>query len=464
MPMKKYIRIMMIALTLLTMLSAVISAFAEGQPSLVLDRSAMTLDKGKTQKLKYTLENVEKPKKAKVTWESSDTAVATVKGGAVKAVDAGEAVITCTATLEDGNVLTATASVKVVIPVKGIKILTKANTAVPSGRSFPIEYAIQPENATDQTVAWQSSNEQVMTIGEDGTATALAEGKVQITAETANGKKAKLSLTVTPYAPDIEAVIQKAAYNPEDRTLKVTWKNHGTQTITGLDLRICPLDAEGNILLFGEGEEDELILEQRVFHLFPQAAAGDTVNSAFPIGKDYAAADNILITVMRIVHEDGSEIVLPDDRLCWYSLKGNAYVGPPENSEPYAVPSEETLAAAQETRFGFSAAPLYGETAPAYGYAHSGFLILEIEAGSPAEEMGLAVGDLIFSVNDTPYSREPYLMTLAAAELAQNRPVNILIEREDEILELTIEPDGDETEEPAEAAEPETAEGTDQTP
>ena len=75
----------------LALVLSAVSAWAEetaGTPLLTLDQTELTLVKGKSQKLKTTLENVANPKKAKYAWATSDDTVATVdKGGTVKAKD-----------------------------------------------------------------------------------------------------------------------------------------------------------------------------------------------------------------------------------------------------------------------------------------------------------------------------------------------------------------------------------------
>ena len=184
-------------------LSAVsVWAEAAGTPLLTLDQTELTLVKGKSHKLKTTLENVENPKKAKYAWATSDDTVATVdKGGTVKAKDGGTAQITCTATLEDGSELTATAAVTVTVPVSAVKITTKDNTPVAYGESLHIEYTVQPENATNQTIEWTSSNEEILRVDENGTVTALAAGKANITGKSDNGKSAKVSLYVPTLHP-----------------------------------------------------------------------------------------------------------------------------------------------------------------------------------------------------------------------------------------------------------------------
>lgn len=63
--------------------------------------------KGKTLKLTVDCDGREITKKTVVEYASSNEEVATVSKGTVKGVEAGEAVITATATFEDGGVLTA---------------------------------------------------------------------------------------------------------------------------------------------------------------------------------------------------------------------------------------------------------------------------------------------------------------------------------------------------------------------
>ena len=55
------------------------------------------------------------------------------------------------------------------------------------GRTFKLTADIQPDNATDKTVVWSSSDETVATVSDDGTVTIKGVGNVTITAE-AGGK------------------------------------------------------------------------------------------------------------------------------------------------------------------------------------------------------------------------------------------------------------------------------------
>ena len=527
---------------LMLCLALVLSAVSAGAeeaaaPTLTLDQTELTLVKGKSQKLKTTLENAENPKKAKYTWESSDPAVASVdKGGTVKAKDGGTAQIICTAELTDGNILTASATVTVTVPVSGIKIATKGNTPVAYGESLQLEYTVQPENATNQAIEWSSSNEDVLRVDENGVVTAVGAGKANITGKSDNGKSAKVQLyvpTLHPSAnefavtatdtvfhftycgndfdknvqiaakgscfeyevvrndPDIGVVftalgvgegtltvtdkkdgaakftvkitvtedafpagrlllIRDAAYNPETGVLTVKWVNTGSTAVTGAEIRIRPLDAEGNPVFISGGYVEEIPLEERVLHTSAAADPGKEATASFSAGGGYPAAVSMEIAFDRIEKtvyaEDGTAaertiLELPDDRLCWYSTAENAYAAGPENRETYAAPEDGVFEKASKAHIGITTAAVPAEMAQDYGFAFGGILVIAVEEGSPAERFGLEPWDLIFSVNGIDYEEDPYMMARAAAELADGQTVKMLIERENGFWELSLQPE-----------------------
>ena len=156
--------------------------------------------KGKSAKLTGNLENVQPSKKNKLTWESSDPAVATVKNGTVTGKTEGTALITCTALLEDGTELKASVPVTVEISVASLSAKTKAYTAYTGYSLEPVELVFKPDNATCKTVSWSSADESVATVDENGVITGVKEGKTTITAvsnELTDGKQKPKAVTVT---------------------------------------------------------------------------------------------------------------------------------------------------------------------------------------------------------------------------------------------------------------------------
>ena len=69
------------------------------------------------------------------------------------------------------------------------------------GQTRTLTATVTPDNATDKTVTWTSSDKNVATVDKDnGTVTAVGEGTATITATAANGKKGACKVTVTPAA------------------------------------------------------------------------------------------------------------------------------------------------------------------------------------------------------------------------------------------------------------------------
>ena len=126
-----------------------------------------------------------------VTWSSSNDRVATVDAnGKVKAVGNGEAKITAKA----GD-KTATCKVLVSTLASGVT-LDRTELSMKVGDSpVTLVAKVTPDDATDKTVTWRSSNEKVATVDANGKVTAVGNGEATITA-TAGGKTATCKLSV----------------------------------------------------------------------------------------------------------------------------------------------------------------------------------------------------------------------------------------------------------------------------
>ena len=130
-----------------------------------------------------------------VTWTSSDASVATVTDGTVKAVKPGSAVITAKAGEKTAK---CTVTVKAAfIPVTSVT-LDKTSMSLEVGDVENLIATVKPDNATDPTVTWTTSDESVASVS-DGLVTALKEGTAVITAK-AGEKTATCSVTVI-YVP-----------------------------------------------------------------------------------------------------------------------------------------------------------------------------------------------------------------------------------------------------------------------
>lgn len=135
-----------------------------------------------------------------VTWASSNASVASVNSGTVTALKEGTATITASA---GGK--SATCSVKVsakIIAVTSIS-LDKASLSIQVGDTETLTATIQPDNATDKTMTWSSSDESVAKVA-DGKVTALNAGQAKVTTTVGN---ITTSCDVVVYQSDSDNVI-----------------------------------------------------------------------------------------------------------------------------------------------------------------------------------------------------------------------------------------------------------------
>jgi hypothetical protein len=144
-----------------------------------------------------------------LTWDSDNNNVATVQGNGLNAtvtpVAAGSATITVTASDTTNGTKTASCIVTVAAPtvaVAGVTVAPGTLSLVVGGAAGSLTAAVQPPDATDQAVTWETSDASVATVSGSGlTATVTpgaAAGTATITVSTVDGgHKATCQVTVT---------------------------------------------------------------------------------------------------------------------------------------------------------------------------------------------------------------------------------------------------------------------------
>lgn len=194
----KKIKTALIALSCLFLVGGGLTACNPEDPTPIVTISngeTATLEVGETLQLNVTKEHTDDA----ITYTSSNTEVATVSDtGLVTAVAKGEATITAEAgDITDTIKITVTEAVVPPVPVIEVESVTlnKTEITLEAGTTETLTATVLPENATDKTVTWETSNAEVATVA-NGVVTAVAKGEATITAK-AGEKSATCKVTVT---------------------------------------------------------------------------------------------------------------------------------------------------------------------------------------------------------------------------------------------------------------------------
>ena len=164
--------------------------------TLTLDKTNVTLKATETVTIIANITPANTTNK-ELSWISSDESVATVKDGVVTAHKIGTANIIVTTT--DGSNLTAICKVTVeATPAERVEIKTLETTTLVVGETLQLEAIVYPETATDKTVTWVSTNENIAKIDDNGVVTAVGIGKVKIMVIDSFGHSAFIDLEVIP--------------------------------------------------------------------------------------------------------------------------------------------------------------------------------------------------------------------------------------------------------------------------
>ena len=208
----------------------------------------------------------------KVIW-SSDSPFVTVADGYINGIK--PCIATVTATTDDGG-KTATCNVKVIaktIAVTGIS-LDKTSLEIKAGDKATLIATVYPNNATNMSFFWSSSNESIATVSDAGLVTGISSGSAIITATTVDG-----GMTATCTVKVIPAIITPTAI---DLGLSVKWAS--------FNLGASKPEEYGNYYSWGEVVERHTTVHDWVDYKW-------SVNSYYTLTKynnssDYGTVDN----------------------------------------------------------------------------------------------------------------------------------------------------------------------------
>lgn len=180
-----------------------------------------SLVEGKTLTLPVVYQPINATNK-KLTWHSSAPNVATVdQNGIITAMAPGNTTITATSELNGAITSQTSLTVTQFIPLTRVSF-TNAPLQMTNYTTFQLEASVEPANATEKQLTWESNNPGVIRVDANGKLTALKIGTAILTARSTNGKQATATIEVkAPVLSD----------PPEYDKIRIRWK----ETLTGKD-------------------------------------------------------------------------------------------------------------------------------------------------------------------------------------------------------------------------------------
>lgn len=211
--------------------------------TITLSSNQLTMNVGE----KKTLTATVKPSglsNSTVTWSSSNSSIVSVVNGVVEAKGLGTATIT--AKTKSGVTAKCTIMVKdKTVEVSSIK-LNSNGISLNEGNTYQLVATVIPENATNKTLTWSTSDASVATVSGTGKITAVSIGKATITAKSSNGVTITCAVSVVPIQvssitlSDTNEVLYlgfthflTATVKPDNANDKsLTWSSSNTSVVT----------------------------------------------------------------------------------------------------------------------------------------------------------------------------------------------------------------------------------------
>jgi len=152
--------------------------------SVLINKSELSLNTGES----FTFTTLILPGNAdnkEVIWESSDENIATAEKGVVSAIAEGNANITVTTNDGAKSAVCILTVSDPIVAVTGIS-LSETSMSVVMGSTVTLTATVAPEDATDKTLSWTSSDEAIATVA-NGVVTPVAIGTATISVKTEDG-------------------------------------------------------------------------------------------------------------------------------------------------------------------------------------------------------------------------------------------------------------------------------------
>lgn len=185
-------------------------------------------------------------------WTSSDERIVSVDNyGTITGLKAGEATITATSKLCPEH--SASTTVKVIQDVSRIKV-TAEKTRIGVGETTQLYVKAWPEAANPVDCTFETNNDEIATVDENGVVTGHKRGKITVYAYTAEGIRRRDTLMITVTQQPSEIVVPETAVAQMGKRLDLACEllpanaNDKALTFASSDETVARIDEDGRIV------------------------------------------------------------------------------------------------------------------------------------------------------------------------------------------------------------------------
>lgn len=182
------------------------------------------------------------------------------------------------------------------IPVESV-VLSETEIEIKEEETQTITCVVYPEDSSEKTVVWLSSDEKIATVDNTGKITAVKEGICTISA-TADGKSVTVNVTVIKKGPDF-----KKLYEEIDSDVKYGWELGADGSYLMADTNVYDLDdySSSSIWYAIKDMNEKLGL--------PKSLDNDMAQTTWSMGRQNETFESVGIEVTWTYHPDkGMEV------------------------------------------------------------------------------------------------------------------------------------------------------------
>ncbi len=182
-----------------------------------------------------------------------------------------------------------------VVKAESVKLDKEADELM-IGETTIMTASVLPENATNKSVTWSSSDETIATVDENGLVTALQPGSVTIKATTANGLEATCVITVVAKVIEAEGI---------ELNMPVAEVIEGD--IVELTATIIPAETTDKTVIWSSSDETVATVDQNGTVTALKAGKA-TITAKSANGKE---ATCVITVVAKVIEAEGIELNMP---------------------------------------------------------------------------------------------------------------------------------------------------------